>query len=236
MYWQNITRESWENEDITLSTKRNADLIRLAERARNPKSPIKYRVYFDMDGVVAIFNKNAPMEEVFAPGYFAKLDPIKGGVELAKILAKDERFDVNICSKSSYQAIKEKRCWLMRFLPEIDDEHIFFVPLEANKSDYIIDQTNAIIFDDYNVNLAEWKGIPFKFLNGINSYNSEYTCIDSNNPVHENVSIILDTLELIEDRNYSDREYYFKQKLSITGSFLFHYLYIKRKDYLYYEI
>lgn len=173
MYYDNITQFDWDNESPTLINNKNADIERLSA-----VSSKKVKIYFDMDGVIAKFNKGAPMEEVFSPGYFLNLDPIKKGLNLLKYLIEDGTYDIYIASKSSYIAIEEKKAWLKKYIPQLDENHIFLIPLNANKANYIMDQDTSILIDDYNPNLESWKGIPIKFLNGINSHNSKFLCIN----------------------------------------------------------
>ncbi len=200
-YYNVITREDWDKENSNLINERNKTLTRRFNASNN-----KRKVYFDMDGVLAKFNKDAPMEEVFSKGYFLNLDPIKGGLNLCKALIEDKNFDVNICSKSSYDAINEKLTWLKKYLPEIDDAHIFLVPLDANKSEYILDQENSILIDDYNKNLSEWKGIAVKFINGINTPTKEFPHIIKGNNVSQSIEL-LETLVTHRDKGNEEAQY-----------------------------
>lgn len=164
----------------------------------NPEPDItnKISIYFDMDGTLAVFNKGKTMEEIFSPGYFRNLEPNKNIVSLAKQLCADENVNVYVLSKSSYEAIQEKIDWLEEYIPEIHKENIVFVPLEANKRDFIPNSFNVqILIDDYNKNLNDWDGLAVKCVTDVNNENPDYDSIFYNLDVEDNICLINDSLE-----------------------------------------
>lgn len=140
------------------------------------------RVYFDMDGTLAVFNKNATMEEVFSPNYFRNLAPIPQMVAFAKELI-DEGYDVHILSGACFTAIQEKIDWICEHMPFMPLDNVTFVPVDADKSLFIPDPENSILIDDYNKNLEEWKGLAVKCKTDINNFNPRFAsvCIDFDN-------------------------------------------------------
>lgn len=141
----------------------------------------KQRIFFDMDGILAVFNKNATMEEVFSKGYFENLRPMKSTISVMKQLY-NEGYDIYILSSAREDFYQEKINWVKRwispFIPDIT-EKIILVPLGENKSNYIKDkQKTDVLIDDYMPNLRSWHGIAVKGINGINSYTEEFDCVD----------------------------------------------------------
>lgn len=158
----NLDEEGWKQVDGLTFTKEVSE---------------KPRVYFDMDGTLAVFNKNATMEEVFSPGYFRKLEPIKETVELAEELV-ERGYDVNILSGSCYTALQEKIEWLREHMPFITPDHYVFVPVDADKSRFIPDPKHSVLIDDYNKNLDAWKGLALKCKTDINNHNPKYISLE----------------------------------------------------------
>jgi len=135
------------------------------------------KVYIDMDGTLAVFNKNATMEEVFSPGYFRNLEPIPEMIEFAQELI-ERGYDVNILSGATYEALQEKIEWLQEHMPFLSSDHYVFVPVDADKSQFIPDPRHSILIDDYNKNLDAWKGLALKCKTDINSHNPKYTSLE----------------------------------------------------------
>lgn len=158
----NLDEEGWKAVEGLLFTKEDED-----------KKP---RIYFDMDGTLAVFNKNATMEEVFTPGYFRNLAPISEMVDFARELI-EAGYDVNILSGACFTAIQEKIEWLQEFMPFVSPEKYTFVPVDADKSEFIPDAEHSVLIDDYNKNLDEWKGLAVKCKTNINNYNAKYTSV-----------------------------------------------------------
>lgn len=136
----------------------------------------KWKIYFDMDGVLARFNKNATMEEVFSEGYFRTLPPIQGMVDFAKDL-HFRGFEVFILSKSCYSAIQEKIDWLSEFTPFIIPDKFVFVPLNANKANFVNIDERSILIDDYNPNLRDWSGFAIKCITDINNPHLDFNSV-----------------------------------------------------------
>lgn len=122
-------------------------------------------IYVDMDGVLAIWNSNASQEEVAERGYFLNRDadyPIVAAVHLLK----QAGFDIKVLSAAyTVRACWEKRQWLNHV--GLSAVEAVFVPYGERKADYV-EEDDAILIDDFGKELAEWKGIPVKFYNGIN--------------------------------------------------------------------
>lgn len=131
----------------------------------------KQRIFIDMDGTLAVWQREKSMEEVCSPGYFLDLRPIDNMIFAAKKLLRDETKEIYVLSHVlSSRAEDEKNKWLDTYLPEIDRKHRIFVPCEQKKEDNLPGgkRCKDVLLDDYTKNLKEWNGIGIKVLNGIN--------------------------------------------------------------------
>ncbi len=162
-----IQRELLEtlNRDLTsqdyldgIGVEHTADAYAECEKIEFPyDKACKPRVFFDMDGTLAKFHTDKSMEEVFSEGYFRSLEPIKEMVEFANVLALRDDVEVCILSKSNYSrnqdAIQEKIDWLHEYCPNIKDKNFYFVPLTADKRNFIPYPTERdVLIDDYMPN------------------------------------------------------------------------------------
>lgn len=138
---------------------------------------MKKRVFFDMDGTLAVWQPTKQLEDLYQPGYFAGLKPQPMVVEAARklILEHGEEVEVFILSavlEDSPYAISDKDRWLDVNLPEMDREHRIYAPGAAPKFKCVPGgiRPSDILLDDYTANLLSWsdsaQGI--KLLNGIN--------------------------------------------------------------------
>lgn len=158
-----MTADDWETCD-------EVDDIEMRLYLNTPKVDEKLerpRIFVDMDGVVAKWNTEATMEEVFGKGYFRHLPPNQTMINNVESLMDD--YEVFILSKSVYGAIEDKYEWLKEHMPFIDSEHIIFVPLACNKEDFIpAFRETDVLLDDYTPNLESFRGVGVNVCNGIN--------------------------------------------------------------------
>lgn len=140
----------------------------------------KPNIFFDMDGVMAEYN-NVPYKKLYEQGYFYNLKPIENTINTIKNFIEDDKYNIYVLSSvladSDYAAI-EKRNWLHKYLPELNDDFILFTICGYDKRDFIEKNLteNDILIDDYTPNLQNWsrnidnsKGKAIKFINGINN-------------------------------------------------------------------
>lgn len=127
-------------------------------------------LYVDMDGTLAVWDKDASIEEVAKVGYFLHRPEIENVVVAIRIIAM-ARPDIHMCVLSSVfkdeHSIREKVAWLHEKLPEISRERMVFVPYGEVKSNYV-KAKGTFLLDDFSKNLHEWDGIGIKIYNGIN--------------------------------------------------------------------
>ncbi len=148
----------------------------------------KKRLFVDMDGTLAVFKHVDTLEKLYEPGYFKDLEPNINVVNAVKeILAHKPDIDVYILSSvlsDSNYALKEKREWLEKYLPEIPIGKCIFPPCGQDKTNFVpggLKETDYLL-DDYSKNLNSWeppaRGI--KLMNGINGNHGTWTgsCID----------------------------------------------------------
>lgn len=142
------------------------------------------RIFIDMDGVLAKWQKDTPFEEVQKKGYFKSLSANINMIIATKLMIKNG-MNVNILSTvlPDNHSAYDKSCWLDEHLPEIPVEKRFFVPYNKDKNVYIQEQTDPEIFsidvllDDFSENLHKWAKsdkIGIKILNGINNSNGTW--------------------------------------------------------------
>ena len=143
----------------------------------------KQSVYFDIDGTLGYWYQDARgmvyPDEVLDPRshYFRTIAPHPFMIELAEKLSED--YDVCIVGAADKDTILDKFEWVNEHCPFIKDENIFFCPLGADKANYVKGNAErSVLIDDYNKNLNEWKGIPIKAVNSINSRDDNRVCID----------------------------------------------------------
>lgn len=189
MYWEEISEKKWNSGKMY----RSWDVTDIAQE--KTEHPV---IYFDMDGVLAEWNwaksdehpDGVTMEEVFSPGYFRGLKPIDEYIELANTL-HSKGADVRILSKSCFMAIKEKWEWLQENLPFIKKEHVYFVPLDEEKTGFVPEISDYdVLIDDYNPNLENWTGIPIKAITDKNTINPRFKWIEQDSPVFKKTDII----------------------------------------------
>lgn len=132
-------------------------------------------IFFDMDGTLAKWNKDASIEEVMEPGYFKERTPMHNMIRAAKVLIR-RGYRVYITSKvfTGTTAVEDKNEWLDRFLPEVTREHRFFIPYENRSKNAIpleggVKPGYVLVDDSTHHGLAGWAGIGVKVDNGINN-------------------------------------------------------------------
>lgn len=172
--------------------------------------------YFDMDGVVALYDKSAytgknPKFLRKNEHYFLNLEPDRKMLEVIDNLYQKSRYTGNhiylLTSISMNGAIfnehfHDKILWASKWLPYLSIESILIsVTSKRNAVEYIKDHKlsqNDILIDDYNKNLKEWNeagGTAVKYLNGINSAKS-YSLTKIKHT--DDVATILDTFYDLE--------------------------------------
>lgn len=135
---------------------------------------IQCRLFVGMDGTLNYFNNNIEsIDAMYSKGYFSELEPMRQVVDAIKEFLKHDK-EVYILTSivASPYALAEKKEWLDKFLPEIDSNHIIFVPYGKDKTKYIdgeIRKTDFLL-DDYDHNLIRWskKGTSIKLVNNLN--------------------------------------------------------------------
>jgi len=132
----------------------------------------KMNIFFDMDGVLCDFNKKYNENNNFSsPNWFTDLEPIKPTLKLLNAMLENDE-NINIISASPNEnADNDKRDWLKKYLPLLDENKINICRIGDNKAEIIgkIDDS-CILIDDYTNNLIEWAkngGSSIKFV-GLN--------------------------------------------------------------------
>lgn len=182
----------------------------------------KKRLYIDMDGTLTEWRsfvlkvENYEQKEILLeklnnlllqPGYFISLEPHMNIVNAIRELCKE--YDVYILScvlpkEEEPNPSTEKREWLRTYLPEIDDDHIIFVPDGENKTKYIEGgiREGDVCLDDYTPKLVDFEeagGIGVKVLNKVNESKGSWkgNTISIETPSH---IIVRDLRNLLEGK------------------------------------
>lgn len=134
------------------------------------------RVFFDMDGTLAVWDTEARIEEVASEGYMLNRPMMENMVTAVRMLTKSNDYEVCILSAVFHEtAAKEKRQWVSINLPEIKKENMFFCKCGENKSDFVSATAEDVLIDDFSENLHNWRGKGIKVYNGINGTNGTWT-------------------------------------------------------------
>lgn len=136
------------------------------------------RIFWDMDGVLAMWQEIASLSALYENGHFANLPADRRLCEYAEELSKKgiETYLLTQYLHGSTTYIPEKETWTKREMPGME-EKILFVPSDTRKSDFVEDwfkkdlTKNDILVDDHSPNLIPWElagGTAIKWCNGFN--------------------------------------------------------------------
>lgn len=120
------------------------------------------KIFLDMDGTLARFNvKNALVRFEDEKGFFANLLAYKGIENINEITKKGNVYIIS--ASPNIYADMDKKIWLKKYLPNLNNENILLCRNGQNKAKFIenklnikIDQ-NCYLLDDYTRNLIEWE-------------------------------------------------------------------------------
>lgn len=152
--------------------------------AERGSTPIKRRIFVDIDGTMAKWRATASYEELLAPGFYATMEPNWNLVDALRILMSKHGDEIELFSLSAYlseafMAIMEKEDWLKRIVPFIPDDHRLFCLCGTDKKAVVPGGIRAtdLLLDDYTVNLTDWaeRGHGAKVLNGINDTSGSWS-------------------------------------------------------------
>lgn len=137
-------------------------------------------IYFDMDGVLARWDKAKSVEDTYQKGYFLNLDPDEKMIRLAiQLSSLPLLYNVRILSAvyDNEFALPEKKQWLIDH--SLRGFELINTPIGADKADFIPDSDSlSILIDDYSTNLHAWIShkncIGMKYYNGVNGTNGTW--------------------------------------------------------------
>lgn len=137
-------------------------------------------IYFDMDGVLARWEKAKSVEDTYQKGYFLNLAPDEKMISLAIRLSHlPLLYNVRILSAvyDNEFALPEKKQWLIDH--SLQGFELINTPIGADKADFIPDSDSfSILIDDYSPNLHAWINhkncIGVKYYNGVNGSNGTW--------------------------------------------------------------
>lgn len=145
---------------------------------------MKGKIFFDMDGVLNVWELGEHISTVAAPGYMRNRRPIDSMLQSSKILA-DHGYEVWIASAVlPYEhSIPDKQYWIRKYCPWFEEDHQIFVPYGSDKSESLrgLVSSGDVFLDDYTSNLSDLHKAfgdqleCVKVLNGINDTNHSWT-------------------------------------------------------------
>ena len=155
----------WGREDAP----NESECFRLHKKAMH--KPV---VFIDMDGTLALFQKEKTIEEVCEVGYFETLPPMEKMVGFVRLLLENAPFlgiEVKFLSSviPETTAEVEKHLWLSKYLGSYGNWKEIFVPYGESKFDYAKATEDDFLIDDNTDMLLKWGGIGIKCLNNINN-------------------------------------------------------------------
>ena len=126
------------------------------------------KIYFDMDGVLARFDKAENAIERFASekGFFKSLEMTEFAKKIRNI-KNTERFYILSASPNQI-ADNDKMEWIKENLPNIKIENVIFVRSGKAKAEYANEK--AVLFDDFTENLEEFKNRNGRVIKVINKH------------------------------------------------------------------
>lgn len=174
--------------------------------------------YFDMDGVIVTYQRDAytgedPLYLRKNGHYFLNLEPDRIMLKVIDKMTQDSRYtgdsiylltSLDIKGSIFNEHFHDKVSWVNRWLPYLQiDNLLFSVTSKRDAAEYIMNHKLSerdILIDDYNKNLHDWEnngGISVKYCNGINSPES----FKGKKIYHTNTAeSIIATLNAISDR------------------------------------
>ena len=144
---------------------------------------VKPKCFIDMDGTLCEWRSAATLEDLYEEGYFSTLLPNENVLNAVKILLQNPHIEVYVLSavlEDSVFAIDEKKYWVGKYLPEMQEDHILLCKTTEAKGKFVEDAVYGgtgelgqkdLLLDDYTVNLRAWEksgGKGLKLRNAVN--------------------------------------------------------------------
>lgn len=121
--------------------------------------------YFDMDGVLANFHKEAfKYANAINRNWIANLDPFMGNVEIVKTLIKKGEVVYILTKAASENARLGKMDWLTKYIPEINLTTNFICIVGSGKKVDHMRTNEGILVDDDMKNINPWKKAGFGYI------------------------------------------------------------------------
>lgn len=163
--------------------------------------------FFDMDGTLAEYSYDAYApkdgkpwyQKLLGTHYFRHLKPYYVMLDKVNALLKADSERVFILTSVEvpeldffYEMVADKAVWVNNYLEKLKPDHFLVIksrrPTSGKKTKSMLAAevlgrsltSRDYLYDDFNLNLEEWRsagGTPIKVLNGINSWRDDMECI-----------------------------------------------------------
>lgn len=142
--------------------------------------------FFDMDGTLVEYRRDADVDKMKQQGYFYNLKPewnmILAMKRLHEIFPNRVYVLTAVYPDEFSFSVDEKYRYMKKIFPFMENNYITVdVPMGETKQDKVLSligrsiDKNCLLIDDYSVNLKSWEesgGRPVKYKNGINNNNN----------------------------------------------------------------
>ena len=171
--------------------------------------------FYDLDGTIFRFHDEVKyIERMYEEGFFKNLKPFQPLVDAINERISEGKnvyfltavIDSKFCESEKIEALKS-------LFPSFKAKMFIPVKMGENKFEKVksvlgdVEGKRLVLFDDYNKNLAEWKGVAVKVVNNINDrgtglYGGEKGNLWQGERIHNESSLVYSEIETACDKYF----------------------------------